>query len=223
MTTNPSQQEQAARRLHMVNGQLRTSDVDDKTLLAAFLEVPRERFLPPAFAKLAYLDQDQLALGAAERRVLAPRTLARLLQAAKIAPGERALDVGGGSGYTSAILSALGASVVLLESDSGALAAAKTALAGTASIDFVEGDLAAGAPGKGPFDVIVLNGAFEVTPKSLLEQLAPGGRLVGLDARSAALRGALIEKAPAGLSERSLFDARADVLPGFRKIPSFAF
>ena len=125
MTTNPSQQEQAARRLHMVNGQLRTSDVDDKTLLAAFLEVPRERFLPPAFAKLAYLDQDQLALGAAERRVLAPRTLARLLQAAKIAPGERALDVGGGSGYTSAILSALGASVVLLEIRFWSAAAAK--------------------------------------------------------------------------------------------------
>jgi protein-L-isoaspartate(D-aspartate) O-methyltransferase len=223
MTTNPSQQEQAARRLYMVNGQLRTSDVDDKTLLAAFLEVPRERFLPPAFAKLAYVDQDQLALGAVERRILAPRTLARLLQAATVAPGERVLDVGGGSGYTAAILSNLGASVVLLESDAGALSAARAALADSANVDFAEGDLAAGAPSKGPFDVIFLDGAFETTPKALLEQLAPGGRLVGVDARTPALRGVLIEKAAMGLSERSLFDVRADVLPGFRKTPSFAF
>ena len=175
MTTNPSQQEQAARRLHMVNGQLRTTDVDDMTLLAAFLEVPRERFVPPAFAKLAYLDQDQLALGAAERRVLAPRTLARLLQAANDRAGRararcrRRLRLQRGPPRRSG---RLGRPARIRRRRAGRR---ETALAGTASIDFVEGDLAAGAPGKGPFDVIVLNGAFETTPRPCWTSLRRAG------------------------------------------------
>ena len=78
MTTNWLEQ-----RLRMVNGQLRTSDVTDMSVLAAFLEVPRERFVAPALMNLAYVDQDLPAAGATDgRRLLAPRTLALLLQAA---------------------------------------------------------------------------------------------------------------------------------------------
>ncbi len=104
-----------------------------------------------------------------------------------------------------------------LESDSGALAAAKAALAGTPNVEFVEGGLSAGAAGKAPFDVIVINGAFETAPNALLDQLAPGGRLVGVDARSDSMRGVIIDKAPAGFSERSLFDARLRSCRNFEK------
>jgi protein-L-isoaspartate(D-aspartate) O-methyltransferase len=107
-------------RLNMVNGQLRTGGVVDQALLAAFLETPRERFVAPPFASLAYLDRELPALGAKARRLLPPMTLARMLQAAMVNPGERALDVGGGSGYGAAILGAMGAKVVALESDGGA-------------------------------------------------------------------------------------------------------
>jgi protein-L-isoaspartate(D-aspartate) O-methyltransferase len=109
-----------------------------------------------------------------------------LLQAAAVAPGERALDVAGGSGYSAAILEQMGASVVALESDAGAADAARRALAGHAGIEVVEGDLASGAQGKGPFDVILVNGAFETRPDALIAQLAEGGRLVGVEAPGSA-------------------------------------
>lgn len=212
----------AEHRLRMVNSQLRTSDVSDNAVLAAFLTVPREAFVAPAFAGLAYLDQDAPAAGGSQRRLVAPRTLGRLIQAAEVKPGDRALEVGGGSGYGSALLAALGADVTLLETEENATAAER-ALGGESRIAIVRGALDKGAPDHGPFDVILINGAFEVTPSILLEQLAERGRLVGLDAREGTPRGVLIRKAGRSVSERALFDAFADVLPGFARLPAFAF
>ena len=81
------------RRLHMVNSQLRTGGVVDKVVLAAFLEVPRQRFVAPEHESLAYLDRELPARGAKSRRLLAPMVLARMLQAAMVVAGDRALDV----------------------------------------------------------------------------------------------------------------------------------
>jgi protein-L-isoaspartate(D-aspartate) O-methyltransferase len=214
--------EPAVLRLRMVNGQLRTSDVNDATVLAAFLAVPREKFVAADSRGLAYLDRDVAAAGAAQRKLLAPRTLARLIQAAAPRRGERALDVGGGSGYSAALLAELGCEVVMLESDAGALVAAREALKANPGVTLTQGDLATGAP-HGPFDVIVINGAYETTPAALIARLAEGGRLVGLDARGGAQCGALIEKLGGNYSERALFDAKAEILPGLGCAPSFAF
>jgi len=209
-------------RLLMVNSQLRTTGVSDIAVLAAFLAVPRERFASAATPALAYLDRDAPAVGAKDRKLLAARTLGRLLQAAQPKRGERALDVGGGSGYSAALLAALGCDVTALESDAGAVAAAREALANTPEVTVVQCDLGAGGP-QGPFDVILINGAFEAFPQSLVDRLAEGGRLVGLDASSGSQRGSLIEKSGASYSEMSLFDAKAEVLPGLDRAPSFAF
>ncbi|MBV8104597.1 MAG: protein-L-isoaspartate O-methyltransferase, partial [Hyphomicrobiales bacterium] len=116
-TSAESQREQ---RLAMVNSQLRTGDVVDREVLAAFLETPRERFVAPDFTALAYLDREIPARGARTRRLLPPLTLARMLQAVAVKAGDRALDVGGGSGYGAALLELMGAKVVALESDAGA-------------------------------------------------------------------------------------------------------
>jgi protein-L-isoaspartate(D-aspartate) O-methyltransferase len=220
---NRADADSAERRLKMVNGQLRTQDVTDAAVLKAILTVPRERFVAQAFAKHAYLDQDIPASGGSGRKLLAPRTVGRLLQAAAVKPGNRALEVGGGSGYGAALLSELGAFVVAVESEAGAVAATRAALAGYGDVKVIQGGLDKGAPDLGPFDVILLNGAFEIAPLTLIDQLAAGGRLVGLDARSASRRAVLIEKTGTGTSERSLFDASGDVLPGFAKTPSFSF
>jgi protein-L-isoaspartate(D-aspartate) O-methyltransferase len=213
----------AAQRLKMVNGQLRVCDVNDLELLAAFLNTPREAFVAPEMARFAYIDGDQPSLGSQTRRLLPPTVLARLLQAAELKPGERVLDVGGGAGYGAAILDHLGARVVALESDAGAAAAARQALDGRAAIELVEGDLAAGAKGRGPFDVIVVEGAFEASPDALLAELAENGRLVGVDARGSAPEATLIERLAAGFGRRSLFETRAATLEEFRRAPSFAF
>jgi protein-L-isoaspartate(D-aspartate) O-methyltransferase len=140
------------------------------------------------------------------------------LQALAVQPGDRALDVAGGSGYSASILAQLGANVIALESDAGAAEAARQLLVG---VEVVVGDLTAGAPGRGPFDAILVNGGFEILPEALVAQLASGGRLVGVDA--SAQEAVLIEKSAAGVSRRGLFDAHAATIQAFRRAPSFAF
>ncbi len=207
----------------MVNCQLRTGDVVDQEVLAAFLDTPRERFVAPASAPIAFLDRETPALGAKTRRLLRPLTLARMLQAATVKAGDRALDVGGGSGYGAALLDFMGAKVVALEADPGAVAAARELLAGRQGATVKQGPLEAGAADHAPFDVIVIEGAFRVLPEVLISQLADGGRLVGIDAIVGSPQAALYERRGDGVSRRALFETTADTLDGFQTAASFAF
>jgi protein-L-isoaspartate(D-aspartate) O-methyltransferase len=209
------------RRLHMVNSQLRTGGIVDKVVLAAFLEVPRQRFVAPEHESLAYLDRELPARGAKFRRLLAPMVLARMFQAVTVGAGDRALDVGGGSGYGAALLAAMGAKVVLLESDAGAAEAAKAELHN--HVNVIAGPLDSGAAALGPFDLIVVEGAFGVLPDRLIGLLADPGRLVGIDASSDSSQAVVYEKNGGGISRRVLFETKADVLDGFRPEVSFAF
>ncbi len=223
MATNASGEPEFQRRLQMVNCQLRTGDVVDQTVLAAFLDTPRERFAAPSSVSFAYLDRATPAAGAKTRRLLRPLTLARMLQAARVQAGDRALDVGGGSGYGAALLRSIGAEVTALESDPSAVAAARERLAGLAGVTVVEGPLPAGAAPRGPYDVIVIEGAFRVQPEALIGQLADGGRLVGVDSSMGASQAALYERCGSAVSRRALFEAAADVLDGFQPAATFAF
>ena len=211
------------RRLQMVNGQLRTGGVVDKVVLAAFLEVPRQRFVATVHESLAYLDRELPARGAKFRRLLAPMVLARMLQAAMVVSGDRVLDVAGGSGYGAAILASMGAKVVLLELDAGAAEVAKSELHNRANVTVVVGPLDSGAAALGPFDLIVVEGAFGVFPDSLIALLADPGRLVGIDACSEPSQAVLYEKTSGAVSRRALFETKADLLDGFRPKVSFAF
>jgi protein-L-isoaspartate(D-aspartate) O-methyltransferase len=211
------------RRLHMVNSQLRTGGVVDKAVLAAFLEAPRQRFVAPEHESFAYLDRDLPARGAKLRRLLAPVVLARMLQAAKVVAGDRALDVAGGSGYGAAILAAMGAKVVLLESDAGAAEAAKAELHNSVNVSVVVGPLDSGAAALGPFDLVVVEGAFGVFPDRLIGLLADPGRLVGVDSSSEPSQAVVYEKIGGGISRRALFETKADLLDGFKPGVSFAF
>src|SRR6476619_3661462 len=109
-----------ARRM-MVDGQVRTSDVTDLRIIAAMLELPRERFVSAADTDLAYLDTDVPAIqgagGEQVRHLLKPMVLAKLIQAAAVKPGDRVLDVGCATGYSAALLARLARSVVALEQD----------------------------------------------------------------------------------------------------------
>jgi protein-L-isoaspartate(D-aspartate) O-methyltransferase len=207
-----------AARLQMINAQLRTCDVNDIELLAAFAAVPRENFAADKRPALVYADGEIASAAPPGRKLLSPRTLGLLLKTAAPVKGERALTVGGGAGYCAALLAALGLEVVDLET--GACAARQAALAG---VDCVDGALDAPPAGKGPFDVIVVNGAFEVTPDRLIAALKEGGRLVGLCARKSPKRVVIFERFGGGVSERDVADAAGDVLPGFARAPSFAF
>ena len=214
----------AAARLNMIESQLRTNRVTDLRLLGAFETVPRERFVPVPLRGIAYIDED-VALGGG-RFVMEPRVLARLLQAAQPGPDDVALDLGCGSGYATAILSQLGATVVALEDDA-VLAAAANRTLGELEIDnavVVEGRLAEGYPKQAPYNVILLGGAVAEVPAAIADQLAEGGRLVTVVSAGPGLGRATLMRRDGGvISSRVLYDAALPVLPGFEAQPGFVF
>jgi protein-L-isoaspartate(D-aspartate) O-methyltransferase len=211
-----------ARRL-MVEGQVRTADVTDAALLDAMLTLPRERFLPPSLAPLAYLDGDiPVAKG---RALLKPMVLAKLVQAARLDAADRVLDVGCATGYSSALLARLAGSVIALEEDADLASQAKSALAavGAVKVEVVTGPLTAGWAAGGPYDVILLNGSTQVAPETLGRQLKADGRLLGVYGRSAASKAMIYHLIEGHMVGRPIFDAAARLLPGFAAPPEFVF
>ncbi len=213
----------ATARRHMVDGQVRTADVSDLRILAAMLEIPRENFVPSDAAGLAYLDLD-LAIGAAgARRLLKPMVLAKLIHAADVASSDRVLDVGCGTGYAAAILSRIAGQVIALEQDSSLAQTARAALASQPNVSVVSGPLIGGWPQGAPYDVILLEGATEISPRAFLGQLKDGGRLVCVLGSGPGAKAMLYRRSGEELGGRPIFDASAAVLPGFAKAPIFAF
>lgn len=211
-----------ARRL-MVEGQVRTADVTDGDLLEAMLALPRERFLPPALAPLAYLDGDiEVAKG---RALLRPMVLAKLIQAARVRQGDRVLDVGCATGYSAALLARLAGTVTALEEDAELARQAKDSLAaiGAGNVEVVVGPLTAGWAAGEPYDVILLDGAAEILPEALSRQLKPDGRVVGVHGSAPAAKATIYYLAEGRLVGRPIFDAAARLLPGFAAPPTFVF
>ena len=211
-----------ARRL-MVEGQIRTADVTDTTVLDAMQTLPRERFLPPALVQLAYLDGDVPVRRG--RTLLRPMVLAKLVQAARIDRDDRVLDLGCATGYSAAVISRLAGSVVALEEDADLARQAKEALAagGATNVEVVTGPLASGWPAGGPYDVIFLDGATEIRPDSLGPQLKPDGCVVGVYSPTAASKATIFHFIEGHMVGRPVFDAAARVLPGFSAPPQFVF
>jgi protein-L-isoaspartate(D-aspartate) O-methyltransferase len=216
----------AQARRTMVDGQLRTFDVNDMPLLDAMDTVPRELFVLPGRQDLAYIDQDILVSDGAERRyMLSPMILGRMIQALAIEAGERVLDVACGRGYASAVFHKLGAQVTALESDEALASVARESLgaAGAAGVTVVTGPLDEGYAGNAPYDAILINGSVEVRPEALLGQLAEGGRLVCVIGRGRAAQATVYVRSGDALGERSLFEAAAPMLTPFLRTPGFTF
>jgi len=215
----------AARRM-MVDGQVRTADVTDLRLLDVMGQVPRERFVAPGQAPLAYLDRDLPAsdgAGSSGRCLLKPMVLAKLIQAAEIAPGDSLLDVGCATGYSSALLAQLAGAVVALEEDRALAGAAERNLSPLPNVKVATGPLVLGWPASEPYDVILMQGATEVVPDALLSQLKDGGRLVCVFGAEPQRKAMLYRRSDGETSGRPLFDASAPLLPGFSRKPAFVF
>jgi protein-L-isoaspartate(D-aspartate) O-methyltransferase len=218
-----------AARLAMVESQIRPNGVRDTRVLNAFATLPRELFVPQAQKTLAYMDEAALAAPASgetpARHLLPPMTLARMLQSASLSPADHALDLGGATGYSAAVLAGLCRKVDALES-SETLAELTRSNLKAANIEGVavhSGALEKGLDAAKPFDFILVNGAVADEPKELFAQLAEGGRLAVILRRGWYGQAYLFSKSAGAVSGRPIFDAGADYLPGFEPAAKFVF
>ncbi len=213
----------SAARANMVESQIRPNKVTDQAVIAAFMAVPRERFVPPALSGVAYVDED-VPIGAG-RYLIEPMILARLLQFATPGLGDRALEIGAGSGYGTAILAHLVGSVVGVERNPDLAAEATRNLAaldiGNATI--VEGGFLEGYPAQAPYDLIVFAGAVAKVPAGVEEQLAEGGRLLAIEATTSVGHAILVRRQGGILSRRVIFDAATPLLPDTGRKAEFVF
>ena len=205
-----------AARLAMVESQLRPQGVTDPSVIEAMRTVPRENFLPPETRPLAYVDR---AVSMGDGRFLpAPAGLGSLLTEMVPRPGQRALVIGGGTGYSAAVLAAMGLLVTSVESSPSLAAAAREN-----GIATVEGSLEGGDRKAAPYDQILVDGAVEFIPDTIVAQLAEGGRLGAALIDRGVTRLIVGRKVAGAFGYLSLTDGGVPPLPGFKCPKAFTF
>ena len=205
----------AARRA-MIDSQLRPQGVTDPLVLEAMGAVERELFVPESSRPLAYVDR-AVPIGG-ERFLPAPAVLAQLLTQMAPQPGQSALVIGGGTGYSTAVLERIGLNATTVENDE--------ALAGRArdlGVAITEGPLEQGHRKGAPYDQILIDGAVEYIPETIIEQLADGGRLGAALVDRGVTRLIVGRKSGIAFGYLSIGDSGAPVLPGFICPKAFTF
>lgn len=213
----------AQMREMMVDCQIRPSDVTKYPIIAAFLEVPREAFLPNALRDVAYAESC-LDVGAGAF-VLEPRAFAKLLDALFIEAGDSVLDIGAAQGFSTAILSRMSEFVVGVTQTAELAKEGQEAMAqlGYDNAVLIEGDLTGGAPKNAPFDVIIVQGSVETIPDSLVNQLAEHGRIGAFFHENGVCVARVGIKRDGTVYWTDRFEASAPILREFQKQDAFEF
>jgi len=200
----------------MVECQLRPQGVTDRAVVEAMGRIERERFLPNHTRPLAYVDRG-VAIGDG-RFLAAPAVLGQLLTQMAPERGQKALVVGAGTGYSSAVLAAIGLDVVAVETSAALAAAAREQ-----GVDVLEGPLEAGYVSAAPYDQILIDGAVDFIPQPIIDQLADGGRLGTAIVDRGITRLVIGRKAGGAFGYFSIGDAGVPALPGFSRTKEFTF
>ncbi len=222
------QADYSAARNNMVDSQVRPNKVTDPRVLDAMRTLPREEFVTPGRAALAYVDED-VPLGRG-RVLMEPMVIARLVQLTRTRPGERALVIGAGTGYGAALLAACGATVTALEQDDALIAIGLAALSRYApGVTLVSGPLSEGWPDGAPWDVVMIEGAVRDIPGALAKQIRVGtGRLAVIVSTDGGTCQAVLAEPVGGsggvwLRTRAEFDCATPLLPALAPPPAFVF
>ena len=212
-------------RKNMVENQIRANKVTSLDVINAFLDVPREKFVPDALQEISYVDEDiQLSRN---RFMMKPMILARLFQSLNLKGNENILHVGSNSGYGSAILSRMCSSVISLESDKKLF---ETSIHTFSNMGFdnvvpLHGSMENGVEKEAPFDIIFIEGSIETEPKSLFGQLNENGKLIAIirPANIKIGKAKLFFKISNEIGLENLFDAQVSKLSIFKSKTKFSF
>ena len=212
-------------RKNMVENQIRANKVTSLNVINAFLDVPREKFVPDALQEISYVDEDiQLSRN---RFMMKPMILARLFQSLNLKGNENILHVGSNSGYGSAILSRICSSVISLESDKKLF---ETSIHTFSNMGFdnvvpLHGSMENGVEKEAPFDIIFIEGSIETEPKSLFGQLNENGKLIAIirPANIKIGKAKLFFKISNEIGLENLFDAQVSKLSIFKSKTKFSF
>ncbi len=212
----------ATRRRMMVDTQVRPADVTKFPIIDAMLEIPREAFVPRDRAEAAYVSEN-IDIGSG-RVVLEPRTFAKMLDGLDVTNDDLVLDIGAGLGYSSAVIARIAEAVVAVEDDAFRVKEAQGLLSDHHADNVIlhKGPLTEGAPEHGPYDVIIIEGAVQQVPQTLIDQLKDGGRIACLFMENALGVVRIGYRIDGSLSWRYSFNASAPVLAGFEKETAFA-
>jgi len=214
-----------ALRKAMVDSQIRPNKVIDDRVIAAFMSVPRERFVTKNLQNIAYIDEDIHLSGG--RFILEAMVMARIFQALELSPSQSVMLVGAGTGYTAALLSSLVESVIAIETRAQMVEKAQQMVAGMeiGNVAIIKARLQDGYASEAPYDAIIIEGAVESMPETLLDQLANGGRLAAIWRPEGAQVGeaCIWRKTGKGVSRTALFTAQVPVLDEFKAKPKFSF
>jgi protein-L-isoaspartate(D-aspartate) O-methyltransferase len=167
-----------AAREQMVIRQIAGRGVSGQRLLAAMREVPRHDFVPGDLADFAY-DDSPLPIEA-DQTISQPYIVALMIEAAEVAPGDKVLEIGAGSGYAAAVMSRVASEVIAIErhGELAELAAARMRRLGYDNVRIVHGDGSRGCPNEAPFEAILAAASGSHVPEVLMRQLSIGGTLV---------------------------------------------
>jgi len=217
----------SAARHNMVESQVKPNDITSHALISAMRHIAREEFLPQELQNIAYMDDDiQISQLGEGRYLMEPRVLSKLIQLADIDSNDHILDIGCGTGYSTAVLAQLGSSVVGLESDKSLASQASENLSNQDidNVAIVSSKMENGLAQQGPYDVIFFSGRIHEVPEKVKLQLKEGGRLVAVISTNGTLGSAtLYLKTGTTISDRTSFEANIKALPGFAPQKGFVF
>lgn len=207
----------------MVDTQVRPSDVTKFPIIDALLAVPREEYVPDHLREAAYIGENIEISD--DRVLLEARTLGKMLDAVDVQPTDVVLDLGCGLGYSTAILAQMADFVVAVEDDAARAEEAQAILTaqGVDNAAVFEAPLTEGAAKNGPYDVVILQGAVETLPDTVLDQIKEGGRIIAIFAEGALGEVRIGRKIDGIVNWRMAFNAGAPLLPGFTKETAFSF